>query len=88
MKAKIVQSVDGMLIASVVEAENIIPAMEVRNARFTGVKRDRLGARYPLRKELIGQPMFDTFCGPMYDEIDGQPAIRYEDNEANERLSL
>jgi hypothetical protein len=83
MKAKIVQMVEGRMIVSIVDAENIIPAMEVRGAEFIG-----LTTRPRLRAELQGQPRFSTFCGPMYDEIDGVPALRYEDSDSNARLSV
>jgi len=83
MKAKIVQMVEGRMIVSIVDAENLIPAMEVRGAEFV-----KLTNRPSLRAELQGQPIFSTFCGPMYDEINGTPCLRYEDSSANERLSI
>lgn len=83
MKAKIVQMVEGQMIVSIVDADNIIPAMEVRGAEFV-----KLTSRPSLRSELRGQPIFGSFRGPMYDEIDGQPALRYEDTASNARLSV
>lgn len=76
MKYRIVQNVDGHLVAS--EVADIFAAADVRG--FTFVK---LANRKSLRAELQGQPMFAELCGPMWDG----DAIRYEDQRSYDILS-
>lgn len=41
-------------------------------------------AAIALREEILGQPIFSNFCGPMYD---GDGIVRYEDADTNNLLS-
>jgi len=79
MKATLVQSIEGQLIASEFAVENIEAAMSVRGYTFTGYN---FNPRQ--RAELQGLPMFAELAGPMYD---GAGRVRYEDSRANAQLS-
>lgn len=82
---RLVQNIDGKWLINDFTDENVIPAMEIRDFTF-----DRLQPpRGPLRKELVGQPMFKGVIGPMWGgEENGQPVIRYEDQKAYDKLSI
>jgi len=45
--------------------------------------------RRGLRPELQGQPQFAGLVGPMWGghDADGNPIVRYEDSETNDRMS-
>lgn len=86
-RARIVQAVDGALVVSEVAIDDLFPAMEIRGARFSGrvqPKFARGSQRIEYREEIQGAPIFENFCGPMYD---GDGVVRYEDLEANQVLS-
>ena len=90
MKYKLVQEIEGSLIASEFEESNFLQAMEVRGFTLVGLqdaKRFAGGAprRTPLRDELHHQPIFAQLCGPMYD---GPGVVRYEDQKSNDMLSM
>lgn len=76
--ARLVQSIEGKLIVTEFEIDNLIPAMEIRGYAFT-----RVNTNSRQRAELQGQPMFKGVNGPMWDGN----AIRYEDTEAYAQLS-
>lgn len=80
---RLVQQVEGRLIATDFNADNFIAAMSVRGFEFNGENRNRSN-----REELQGQPKFCGVCGPMWggDEIGGA-VIRYETVEAYRTLS-
>lgn len=78
MKYKLVQEIDGKMIASEFVGDNIYAAMEIRGFEFDGFN-EGCGQR----AELKGQPKFKGVAGPMWDG-DG---IRYEDWKSYERLS-
>jgi hypothetical protein len=78
MKARIIQTVDGEYIATTVDADNLIAAMEVRGFAFL-----RLNDNDRQRVELRGQPKFKGINGPMWDG----DAIRYECPETYSSLS-
>lgn len=95
MKAQIIQMVGNQMVASTVDVENLIAAMEVRGAKFKGLSpsyADRLAknpnAAVP-RQMLWEQPQFDGFAGPMYgrDYDTGEDCLRYEAWKAYEILS-
>jgi hypothetical protein len=80
---RLVQSVDGMLVPTELNPDNLVPAMSVRGYELTGFCNRR-----GLRAELIGQPEFKGVLGPMWDgERDGVAWVRYECPEANRQLS-
>ncbi|ASY64467.1 hypothetical protein SJ05684_c30430 [Sinorhizobium sojae CCBAU 05684] len=79
MKARIIQIVDGQWFTHEVDAENLIPFMEIRGYAFT-----RLNDNQHQREELRGQPKFAGINGPMWDG----DAIRYECPEAYAQLSV
>lgn len=78
MKYRLVQSVEGRLIATECEADNVFAFMEVRGFALSGIN-----SNPRQREELQGQPRFAGLNGPMWDG----DAIRYEDPEAYARLS-
>ena len=79
MKYRLVQSVDGRMIATELTDHNIIPAMEVRGFALNG-----LNDNPHHRIELQGQPKFSGVLGPMWDG----DTIRYEDSETYRALSI
>lgn len=93
MQAKIVQLIDRDWIVSVVDVENIVAAMEVRGAKFTGLSKNYAATLAANPTAAVPRPMlwdlpeFDGFAGPMYDKIDGVDAVRYESWKAYDRLS-
>ncbi len=78
MKARIIQTVDGEFITTTVDADNLIPAMEVRGYAFV-----RFNDNTRQRAELQDQPKFKGINGPMWDG----DAIRYECPETYSALS-
>lgn len=79
MKVRLIQTVDGSLIKSEFDIANIYECMEVRGYAFT-----HLSTNTRVRAELQNQPQFSGLCGPMWDG----DAIRYEDQAANDTLSM
>lgn len=80
---KLVSQIDGRLSVETFTADNIIPAMEVRNYQFNG-----LCHRKSLRAELQGQPMFQGVLGPMWGGTENdKPVVRYETTQAYNTLS-
>jgi hypothetical protein len=69
----------GLLVHTTI-GENIRAWCEIRGFTICGVN-----ANPRQREELQGHPIISGLCGPMYD---GPGVIRYEDSEANERLSI
>jgi hypothetical protein len=86
MKYRIVQvlQVDGKREWLVTDVDDIVAAMEIRNApveRMTSMTG-------PLREELRGLPVFKGFAGPSWGGIeDGEVIARYEDWNAYNILS-
>lgn len=78
-KFQIVQLVDGILLPSeFTSEENLIAGMRVRGSKLTGRE-----SSPSVRAELIGQPKFSGFNGPMYN---GPGVVRYESVEAYAEL--
>lgn len=69
MKARIILTIEGETHCHDVDADNLIPFMEVRGYRFT-----KLNDNQSQREELRGQPKFLGINGPMW----GADHIRYE----------
>lgn len=47
--------------------------------------------RPKVRAELQGQPYLSAYCGPMWGGVDattGRPIVRYENQNANDHLSI
>lgn len=85
---QLVQSVEGQMISSEFQGENVYPAMSARGFEHVGYLERNPRATIGPRAELIGQPKFSGVAGPMWNGMrDGVPVIRYEDREAYERLS-
>lgn len=84
MLYKLVQQVEGQMIVSTFDADNVIPAMEIRGFVLTGTNQNN---RH--RAELQGQPKFSGVNGPMWDGTreDPEGCIRYECPEAYRTLS-
>lgn len=84
-KFKLVQRVDGDWIEDTWnDVDSFISAMEIRGFSFSGVNRNP-----KQREELQDQPKFARLLGPMYDgERDGHYVVRYENQEANDALSV
>jgi|GEM_PF-6161418 hypothetical protein len=78
MRYKIVQIVDGHMIVTQ-------PTDIFAWAAAAGVDVIKLNDNPRHRAELQGQPVLSRFCGPMWD---CNNTIRYEDQAANDRLSL
>jgi hypothetical protein len=78
-KYRLVQCIAGRMIVSEFDEQNILPAMEARGYTFTG-----LNNNHRQRTELQHQPVFSQLYGPMWDG----DAIRYEDQKANDHLSI
>ncbi len=68
---QLIQSFEGMTFATEFNADNIIPAFDVRGFELTGINTSPLS-----RPELRGQPKFRGLAGPLYG---GPGVIRYED---------
>ena len=79
MKYKLVQMVDGQMIASEFTDDNLIEAMEVR-----GFVQTEINWSSAHRVELRGKPIFKGLAGPMWD---GPGSIRYEDWDSYQVLS-
>ena len=83
MKFQLVSIVDGKVMVETFTADNVMPAMEVRNYPYTGPCK-----RKSLRAELQGMPMFSGALGPMWGGLDnGEPVIRYETQKVYDALS-
>ena len=79
LPTRLVQCINGEFIVSTFGPEvDVIAAMELRGYTFS-----KFNDNHRQRAELQGAPMFTNCCGPMWDGN----AIRYEDREANDRLS-
>ena len=78
MKYRLVQTVEGRLVVSEFDSENLLPAMEIRGLKFNGLNQSSSH-----RKELQGQPKFSGVLGPMWDG----DAVRYEDSATYRTLS-
>jgi hypothetical protein len=81
---KLVQMVDGQLVASVTTPENVRAFMAVRAFVPIGTRNQLPLSVRQYREEIVGLPIFDQLCGPMYD---GPGVARYEDTAANQFLS-
>ncbi len=79
MNYKLIQTVEGRMIASEFTEENFLAAMEVRGFQVEG-----FNDNHRQREELIGQPKFKGLAGPMWDG----DKIRYEDWASNDALSI
>lgn len=62
------------------DVDDLISALAAKGIHKTGIE-----TRTSLRKELIGQPTFDSLHGPMYG---GPKKVRYETFDVSELLSL
>ncbi len=80
MKYKLVQTVEGRMVASEFMEDNFLAAMEIRGFKVEGTNH----APYQ-RAELQGQPIFRNLAGPMWD---GDGGIRYEDWASYNALSI
>lgn len=80
MKIRLIQTVDGQMICSDFgSVADGVAGIELRGFKV------RTAHHNPrTRPELQGAPVFSGLCGPMWDG----DAIRYEDPEANDRLSI
>lgn len=78
MKYRLIQEVDGQMIRSEFQGDNVFPAMEVRGFAHTGFNNNA-----KQRAELQGAPKFAGVLGPMWDG----DAIRYETKAVYDRLS-
>lgn len=78
MRVRIVQMVDGSMVASETTTRDLEEWMIARGARCTGIS-----SRPSLRQELQGQPKFEGFHGPMW----GGDHLRYEDFATTSVLS-
>jgi hypothetical protein len=76
---RLIQMVEGHMIRSEFQPENVLPAMAIR-----GFEPVRPFSRPGVRAELQGAPVFEGLCGPMWDG----DAIRYEDRASNDAISL
>lgn len=84
-KVKLVQMVDGQMIASETKIENLDAFMSVRGFEPNGkVQPVASPSGIVYREEIQGQPKFDGLAGPSYD---GPGVVRYEDWASYERLS-
>jgi hypothetical protein len=81
---KLVQMVDGVMIASETKIEHLVPFMSVRGFEATGHFQSATSGRFAVREEIAGQPKFAGLAGPMYD---GPGVVRYEDARSNDALS-
>ena len=82
---KLVQMVDGQLVASVCDPGRLSTHFGDRGFRKVLGIRQQLtsgGRKYP--EEVVGLPIFDDLYGPMYD---GEGVARYEDAETERLLS-
>jgi hypothetical protein len=78
MKARIIIKTEGQYIRYDIEADTLIPFMEIRGYKFS-----RYNDSSRQREELRGQPAFMGIAGPMWDG----DAIRYECAETNRDMS-
>ncbi len=76
---RLIQTIDGQMIQTEGPFGNVVAALEARGFPLHGYNRN---PRH--RAELQGAPIFVGLCGPCWDGN----AIRYEDRESNQRLSL
>jgi hypothetical protein len=86
MKYRIVQvlQINGKREWLVTDVDDIVAAMEIRNAPVE--RMTRLDG--PAREELRGLPVFKGFAGPSWGGIeDGETIVRYEDWNAYNILS-
>ena len=79
MNARLIQNIDGQWLTSEFSAADLIPSMEAKGFKHTGFNSNR-----SQRAELQGQPKFSGVLGPMW----GGDHLRYEDQEAYDRLSI
>jgi hypothetical protein len=83
MLYRFIQYVDGHMIRSDVPEVNLGQWCAVRDIVQTGTLQRNSRLVIGPRDELIGQPKFAGFAGPMWDG----DAIRYEDRQSNDALS-
>lgn len=81
---RIVQMVEGRLVASDFPLEQIEDAMTALGQREVGRQPAEYSPGKRYCEEIIGQPIFSGFCGPMYG---GEGIVRYEDQASNDVLS-
>lgn len=82
---ELVREVDNQMIAERFPVDGIFAAMEIRGYAPTGeVKGEEFAPGRKYREEMIGQPVFDGLCGPMYG---GDGVVRYESWAVYDRLS-
>lgn len=79
MKYKLIQMIDGMMVASEFDEANVIAAMDARGFKVVGWNQNP-----HQRVELQARPIFEGVVGPMFDG----GFIRYEDGASNNALSL
>lgn len=77
MKYRLIQAVEGRMVATEVNGDNIYATMDIRGYEFAG-----LNNNHRQRIELQGQPIFKGVAGPMWDG----DAVRYECAEAFARI--
>lgn len=83
MKYRIVQNIEDVFVCT--EVDDISAWAKVRGIKQVSVVPPKPPqAKLWKRQELIGQPVFDQLCGPMWDGN----AVRYEDARANAILSI
>ena len=78
MTYRLVQMVEGRMVKTEFQGDNVFPAMDVRGFEFSGINQ-----RPGMRKELDGAPIFVGLLGPMWDG----DAVRYETQEVYNILS-
>jgi hypothetical protein len=83
MKYELVQTINGQMIKTDGDMDDIFAAFKVRGFTFVGLREDNPG-RIKLRPELVGAPMFRELLGPMFN---GPGVVRYEDPETYNMLS-
>lgn len=70
MKYQLVWTFEGLMMSQWFDADNVIPALDVRGFELTGINHN-----HRQRRELQGQPKFKGLIGPCYG---GPGVIRYE----------
>lgn len=82
---ELVREFGNQMIAERFPVDGVFAAMEIRGYKPSGVFQDKEfapGKKY--RDELIGQPIFENLCGPMFG---GDGVVRYESWVVYDRLS-
>ena len=82
---ELVREFDNQMIAERFPVDGVFAAMEIRGYKPTGeFQRAEFAAGKKYREEMIGQPIFDNLCGPMFG---GDGVVRYESWAVYDRLS-